>query len=63
MLTDCITGASCEIQYEANGPGVGQFPDLVSCSAHGNYFFIQYQCAQYQDHCLKTIMKYWEVPL
>ena len=22
-------------QYEANGPGLGQFPDLVSCSAHG----------------------------
>ena len=74
-------------QYEASGPGVGQFPDLVSvrpqipipslhafanltscgkpliedlsgqCSAHGNFFFIQYQCAQYQDHCLKTIMR------
>ena len=23
-------------QYEAGGTGIGPFPDLVSCSAHGN---------------------------
>jgi hypothetical protein len=50
-------------QYEAGGAGIGPFPDLVDCSAHGNYFFTEYQCAQYPDHCLKTIMKFWEVPL
>ena len=49
--------------FEGGGAGIGQFPDLVSCSAHGNYFFTTYQCAQYQDHCLKTIMKFWEIPL
>lgn len=42
---------------------MGPFPDLLSCSAHGNYFFPQYQCAQYNDHCLKTIVKHWDVPL
>ena len=42
---------------------MGPFPDLVSCSAHGNYFFPQYQCAQYNDHCLKTIVQHWDVPL
>ena len=49
--------------YEAGGVGMGPFPDLVSCSAHGNYFFPQYQCAQYNDHCLKTIVQHWDVPL
>ena len=32
--------------FEAGGAGLGSFPDLVSCSAHGNFFFPQYQCAQ-----------------
>ena len=35
----------------------------VACSAHGNYFFTTYQCAQYPDHCLPTIVEYWINPL
>jgi hypothetical protein len=49
--------------YEASGPGIGPFPDLVACSAHGNFFFTTYQCAQYPNHCLKTIVSGWLKPL
>merc|ERR1712083_214774 len=50
--------------FEGGGPGaVPGFPDMVGCSVHGNYFFLQYQCAQYPNNCNTDLVKYWEIPL
>jgi hypothetical protein len=59
-----LSTLSVSTYINAMVPGsIGPFPDLVSCSAHGNYFFTTYQCAQYPDHCLKTLVTHWINPL
>lgn len=49
--------------FEGGGPGVGPFPDLISCSRKGNYFFLQYECAQYPNNCNDKLVSGWEIPL
>ena len=49
--------------YEGVGVGIGQLPDLIACSQHGNYFDGQYWCAQYPNNCSDVIVRTYEVPL
>lgn len=49
--------------YEGSGVGIGQDPDLIACSEHGNYFDGQYWCAQYPNNCSDVIVRTYEIPL